>query len=301
MLLIMKHYSPYQYAFLRILLGLHIFLYFSRHLVNGLQIFTLALAALSLFFTLGVWRRILALPLCIGWLALHSNHSLIASIGSLFIAWLLLASALIPRGETLTIKSEVNEAWQMPAALFVGSWAVLAIGYLVFLIAHFLQRENVSTIHLSGFVISAILLHVFSFNGRWLPARKKNAIVFFDGVCGLCDRFVDFSLAEDREQVLRFSPLQGSTAKQFEEKIRATNSDSVILIDDTGTYDRSDAVLHICAQLGNIWRLAIVFFIVPRPIRDWAYDLVAKNRYDIFGKRETCRLPTPEERGRILP
>ncbi len=144
-------------------------------------------------------------------------------------------------------------------------------------------------------------MHIFIFYGPWFPAKNKNALVFFDGVCGLCDRSVDFAITEDRERVLRFTPLQGITAKEYAERLSTVKTDSIILIDDTGIYDRSCAVLRICSQMGNIWRCTAIFYLVPKFIRNFIYDSVAKNRYNIFGKNEVCRFPTPEERGKILP
>ena len=131
-------------------------------------------------------------------------------------------------------------------------------------------------------------------------AQNKNGIVFFDGVCGLCNRFVDFALTADKNQALKFAPLQGMTAKKYQARIDALKSDSIVLIDDSGIYDRSDAFIRICQQIGGAWTLMIVLRIVPLFFRDFLYNQVARSRYSLWGKSETCRLPTSAEQGRIL-
>ncbi len=126
-------------------------------------------------------------------------------------------------------------------------------------------------------------------------------IVFFDGVCGLCNRFVDELLHADRKRLLRFAPLQGSTAHGRLPAGMADAMESVVYLRDGLVIQRSDAALHVLIDLGG-WRLFYrVFFIVPRFLRDAVYDWVARNRYRWFGKHDTCRLPTPEERVRFLP
>lgn len=136
------------------------------------------------------------------------------------------------------------------------------------------------------------------------PARPLSVhpVIFFDGVCGLCNRWVDFVLARDRAQLFRFSPLQGETARvwlQFESEV---SLDSIVLVDSLGEHRKTDAVARILRGLGGTWGLAgAALAILPRPLRNLGYDLVAKNRYRLFGRKAACRLPTPEERSRFLP
>ncbi|HEX7926436.1 MAG TPA: DCC1-like thiol-disulfide oxidoreductase family protein [bacterium] len=126
-------------------------------------------------------------------------------------------------------------------------------------------------------------------------------IICFDGVCGLCNRFVDVLLRLDRRHVLRFAPLQGSTARARLPAGVTTGVDTVVLLDDAGVHQRSDAVLRILGHLGQPWRgLAWLGWAVPRPVRDCLYDAIAARRYGWFGQRKTCRLPTVEERNRFL-
>ncbi len=126
-------------------------------------------------------------------------------------------------------------------------------------------------------------------------------IVFFDGVCGLCNLTVDFLLARDHRGVLQFAPLQGSTAAARLPASDTHDLSSLIVVDGSNIYRKSTAVLHAAIALGGVWALlARVSFLVPRFARDLVYDIVASNRYAWFGKRDTCRLPTPQERSRFL-
>lgn len=125
---------------------------------------------------------------------------------------------------------------------------------------------------------------------------KQQIILFFDGVCGLCNRWVDFVLKKDKNQLFRFTPLQGEKAKEvLPEKYLKDLSTLILKIDDQ-IYIQSDAVLMICQKLGGIWKIFSYFRWIPRFIRDFCYRLIAKNRYRFFGKKEICRIPTPEER-----
>lgn len=133
------------------------------------------------------------------------------------------------------------------------------------------------------------------------PAGEPPPVVYFDGVCGLCNRFVDFLLRVDSQAILRFAPLQGETARRLLPPSLADELDTMAFADRHGHALRSEAVLRILARLGGIWRLAGMLRIVPRPLRDWVYDAVARRRYRLFGRLPACRLPTPEERARFLP
>jgi len=125
-------------------------------------------------------------------------------------------------------------------------------------------------------------------------------VIYFDGVCGLCNGFVDFVLARDRERRFRFAPLQGTTAAGRFGPADAQDPATILFEEDGVVYERSTAALRIVAGLGRGWRFVAVFGLVPRPIRDAVYDWIARNRYTWFGKRDTCRLPTAEERAVFL-
>lgn len=127
-------------------------------------------------------------------------------------------------------------------------------------------------------------------------------VIYFDGVCGLCNTFVDTVLRWDRRGVFRFAPLQGETAAQRLRPEDTANLDSVALQSEGRTYRKSSAVVRMLWRLGWAGRImGTALWLIPKPIREWGYDFVAKNRYRWFGKKETCRLPTPAERERFLP
>jgi predicted DCC family thiol-disulfide oxidoreductase YuxK len=135
-----------------------------------------------------------------------------------------------------------------------------------------------------------------------VAAAELSDIVFYDGVCGLCDRFVSFVLPRDRRGVFHFAPLQGETARSRLAEADVRDLTSVVLIDRDGTHRKSAAIDRILRRLGGAWGvLAALLRIVPRPVRDLGYSLIARYRYAIFGKKESCRLPTAAERARFLP
>ena len=125
-------------------------------------------------------------------------------------------------------------------------------------------------------------------------------ILFFDGVCNICNGFVDFIIVRDKKQLFMFAPLQGEAAKRSLPASLLEDLNTVVLWNQGEAFKKSDAALCVLSQLGGAWALMKIFWVVPKFLRDMVYDLVAKNRYQLFGKRETCRLPTPEERARFL-
>jgi predicted DCC family thiol-disulfide oxidoreductase YuxK len=135
-----------------------------------------------------------------------------------------------------------------------------------------------------------------------VPPGSARPVVFFDGVCGLCDRFVDFVLRRDPRGYFRFAPLQGQTAAQRLGAADIADLKTVVVVEGSLGYRKSAAVIHVLHGLGGFWAvIAGILWIVPRPIRDLGYSCVANNRYALFGKKETCRLPTAQERSRFLP
>jgi predicted DCC family thiol-disulfide oxidoreductase YuxK len=137
-------------------------------------------------------------------------------------------------------------------------------------------------------------------NGR-VDAAGTPPIVFFDGVCGLCNRFVDLLLRADRRGVLRFAPLQGETARRMLPPLEGEPSAwTVVFLDERGVQVRSDAVLAIAARLGGAMGLLAWLRVVPRGLRDRTYRFVARHRYRWFGQREGCRVPSAADRERFL-
>lgn len=125
-------------------------------------------------------------------------------------------------------------------------------------------------------------------------------VIFFDGVCGLCNGFVDFILKIDKKEKFLFCPLQSDYAKKNLPAEYSHDLKSVVYLHEGKIHSRSDAVIQILSEIGGPWSLAFAGKILPTCIRDRAYNLIAENRYKIFGKKETCRLPTPEERARFV-
>ena len=127
-------------------------------------------------------------------------------------------------------------------------------------------------------------------------------VLFFDGVCGLCNSAVDWLIARDPAGVLRFAPLQGETAKRLLPQSDRDGLDSLVLLDDAGRSRRSRAVVRALDRLGGRWRaLSWALWLVPGPLRDLGYRVTSKARYAVWGKKESCRMPTPDERARFLP
>lgn len=125
-------------------------------------------------------------------------------------------------------------------------------------------------------------------------------VIYFDGVCGLCNGFIDFIMKIDKKGIFHFSPLQSEHAKKNLPKEFVEDLDSVVVQIDGQTLRKSKAVFAVLRKLGGIWGIASSVGSLPESFLNMAYDMVAENRYKIFGKKETCRLPTPEERSRFL-
>lgn len=133
-------------------------------------------------------------------------------------------------------------------------------------------------------------------------ATAAGPVVFYDGDCGLCARSIQFVIGKDKEGIFRFAPLQGETAKRLiGEPEGKPDTWTLILLDETGVYDRSTGALRILQLTkwgGFLPRLALA---VPLFIREGVYRLVAKVRYRIWGHADSCAVPTPEQRLRFLP
>jgi predicted DCC family thiol-disulfide oxidoreductase YuxK len=128
-----------------------------------------------------------------------------------------------------------------------------------------------------------------------------NNIVLFDGVCNLCNRSVDFIIRNEKSDKLQFASLQSDVGKSITSKSGLDEiPDSVMLYVDGKLLVRSDAIIAICTYLKRPYAYGTIFKYVPKGLRDSVYRLIAKNRYQWFGKKETCRVPSAEERERFL-
>ena len=127
-------------------------------------------------------------------------------------------------------------------------------------------------------------------------------IIYFDGLCNLCDGFVRFVLARDRHARYRFAPLQGETARaRLGERFTSADPQTIVLEEPRRFRVRSDAAIAIVTGLGGVWRLLAVGRLIPRRLRDALYDAVARRRFQWYGRRDACRIPTPAEAARFLP
>ncbi len=134
-----------------------------------------------------------------------------------------------------------------------------------------------------------------------LPTGKK--IILFDGVCNLCDSFVQYVIRRDKKDVFRFLPLQSELGKKIlaHMGVDPDKMDSIVLYDPgVAYYHKSTAALEIGRHLGGLPALAIGFKILPKSLRDSVYDFVARNRYKWYGQKDECMIPTPEVRGKFL-
>ncbi|HEX3086536.1 MAG TPA: DCC1-like thiol-disulfide oxidoreductase family protein [Pyrinomonadaceae bacterium] len=138
-------------------------------------------------------------------------------------------------------------------------------------------------------------------------SESNRTIVLYDGVCGLCNRAVQFLLKRDRHDRFRFASLQSDFAANLLQRhgIDHTKLDTVYAVVNHGETNekllaKGDAFLFFAKVLGGIWSVARLGSVIPRPIRNWLYDFVAAHRYRVFGKAESCMLPDPASRHKFL-
>lgn len=130
----------------------------------------------------------------------------------------------------------------------------------------------------------------------------QHPVILFDGVCNLCNGFVQFVIGQDTALRFRFASLQSEAARQLLRDLPplARGIDSVVLIEEGRYYQQSTAALRILRHLRGGWPLLYGFIVLPAFLRDWIYARIARNRYRWFGQRQACLLPTPELQGRFL-
>jgi predicted DCC family thiol-disulfide oxidoreductase YuxK len=147
-----------------------------------------------------------------------------------------------------------------------------------------------------------LMIHLFTFDENWFSSKKNSLpqTIFFDGVCGLCNRFINFILDVDKNKVLKFSPLQGKTAASALPSNVLIDLKTVVFLKNNKIYTQSDAVLEIFKSIDGIWSIFYIFKWIPKFIRDFIYHWISSNRIKWFGQLESCRMPTKEERDRFL-
>lgn len=137
---------------------------------------------------------------------------------------------------------------------------------------------------------------------KTLIADNTSYVLLFDGVCNLCTGIVKFIIKNDKKEVFRFAALQSQSGQALLKKLNlpATDFDTFVLIIGDQYYTKSTAVLHVLKALGGLWEVLYVYIVFPESMRDFIYDVVARTRYRIFGKKETCLVPSPEIKDRFL-
>ena len=126
-------------------------------------------------------------------------------------------------------------------------------------------------------------------------------VVLFDGECNFCDKSVQFIIKRDTRGLFKFASLQSDIGKELLIKYNVpSNTDSFVLIEDNDCYIKSSAGLRVCRNLKGAWKFLYFLLVVPKPLRDFFYGIIAKNRYKWFGTKESCMLPSPQERKRFL-
>jgi predicted DCC family thiol-disulfide oxidoreductase YuxK len=130
----------------------------------------------------------------------------------------------------------------------------------------------------------------------------NHSVILFDGVCNLCNGFVQFTIERDKDQYFKFASLQSEAAKEILAPFGLDNQSlsTVILVENGQYYTKSTAGLTIISRFGGLWSLAKILLIFPKFIRDVVYDFIARNRYKWFGEKESCWIPTPELKKRFL-
>lgn len=132
--------------------------------------------------------------------------------------------------------------------------------------------------------------------------KKYDNIILFDGVCNLCNSTVRFIIKRDQKSIFKFTPIQSPIAQNILSENGAQNSDldSFVLIEDGKKHIKSTAGLKVLKMLGWPLNIFYIFIIIPAPIRDVVYNLIAKSRYKVFGKKESCMVPLPEYTDRFI-
>ena len=127
-------------------------------------------------------------------------------------------------------------------------------------------------------------------------------IVIFDGVCNFCNSSVNFIIKRDPKGLFLFTPMQSEYAQELinEHKMYNVGVDTFLLIKNEQCYTYTSAALEIARELNGYWYFFIIFKIVPKKLRDCIYILFARNRYSLFGKKETCMIPTDETKSRFI-
>ena len=124
--------------------------------------------------------------------------------------------------------------------------------------------------------------------------NKPVNIILYDGYCMLCSRTMKFILKRDKNKKFKYLPLQSENLEPGIPELTSKNYETVILVMNGTSYFKSDAVFRIIKEIGGFWKSLLIFRILPRRFTDWIYDIIAANRFRIFGRSDTCYIPNTE-------
>ena len=130
----------------------------------------------------------------------------------------------------------------------------------------------------------------------------EQSIILFDGVCNMCNGFVNFLIPHDKQNRFQFGSLQSDKVKELLKQYHYSADDisTVLLIENNQLYSQSTAVLKIARKMNGPWPLLYGFMIIPQGVRDFLYNFIARNRYKLFGKKDSCMMPTPELKAKFI-
>jgi predicted DCC family thiol-disulfide oxidoreductase YuxK len=267
-------------------------------------------AVLSLLFTAGKHDRRAAVALWYLWACLLARNPLISHPSLSLAGCLLLTYLLVPSASAHAAARPDSSPRKLPGELYVVAWVLLALacaysGYTRLIHLSRIDGSTIRTVDFTGLPAGMLALLILTFDLAWIPARRaQGETILFDGDCALCHGFVTFVLEEDNNaQPFRFSPLQGDYVKRvIPEATRSQLPDSVVLLDtENRPLVESAAVIYVLQRLGGLWTImALLLWLVPRPLRDLGYRAVAKVRKKIFGTtKQMCPVIAPSVRGRF--
>jgi predicted DCC family thiol-disulfide oxidoreductase YuxK len=132
--------------------------------------------------------------------------------------------------------------------------------------------------------------------------NNNTQIILFDGVCNLCNGFVQFLIERDPKAKFKFASLQSVSGQTLLHKFGLPKDDfhSFVYIKGYNYFIKSSAGLNVLKDVGGLWQLFYIFILVPKFMRDFIYSFIAKKRYNLFGKRDTCMVPTEDIKHRFL-
>lgn len=130
----------------------------------------------------------------------------------------------------------------------------------------------------------------------------NSPVILFDGICIFCNFWVNFAIKHDPKKKLKFAPFQSNAGQLLlsQHHIAIESINSVILIENGKVFTQSSAAFRVCKYLSGIWKIFYGLLIIPKFLRDFFYNVIARNRYRWFGKKDSCMVPTPELRERFL-